>query len=216
MLCCFVLGQSLTGCRPGTYTYDKDGSIGRPSDGRLRSGEQLLPRDGIQLNAEDRSWGTEETISLMNLAIDRVQEKYPDTCDMFIGDISRRKGGRLRPHISHKSGRDIDVSYYAHDNRFIRFIPMNVNNLDVEKTWYFLETLLLTERVTLILMDYRLQKVFYGYLETIYPKRILRHYFQYPRKTGNRRGIIRHAPGHMDHLHIRFKCPKEDDYCEEW
>ena len=204
------------GCQPGSYTHDRAGSIGRPNDGRLKGGERLKAVKGIQLNSEDRSWGTPETVSLMNHAINLLLEQYPDTCDMFIGDISKRKGGRLRPHISHQSGRDIDVSFYAKDNRFIRFIPMNEDNLDVEKTWFFLETLLLTNRVRLILMDYRLQKIFYEYLEPVYPKRILRNYFQYPRKIGTKKGIIRHASGHSNHLHIRFKCPVDDDYCEEW
>lgn len=194
----------------------KSSSIGRPNNGRLKNGVPLLPRDGIRLNNQKRTYGTDETVALMNMAIDKMIEKYPDTCDMFIGDISTKHGGKLSPHISHQSGRDIDTSLYAKGNRFIYFENMNRNNLDLEKTWYFMETLMLTGRVQMILLDYELQKLFYEYLRPYYSKRKLAYYMQYPRPKGERGGIIRHAPRHGNHLHIRFKCPEGDKYCEDW
>jgi len=194
----------------------RSSSAGRPNNGSLKNGVLLKPRRGIRLNDPDRTWGTEETVSLMNMAIDKMLEKYPKTCDMFIGDISRKGGGKLRPHISHQSGRDIDVSLYAKGNRFIYFENMNSKNLDLEKTWYFIETLLVTERVQMILLDYEVQKLFYRYLKPFYSKRKLEKYLQYPRPKNVRKGIIRHAHSHQNHLHIRFKCSDYDAGCKNW
>jgi murein endopeptidase len=168
------------------------------------------------LNNPDRTWGTHETVALIEMAFDAMLEQYPDTCDLFIGDISTKRGGRLSPHISHQSGRDIDVGLYAKNNRFVYFVRMSESNLDVAKTWYFMETLLETGRVQLILLDRSIQKILYEYLKPVYPKRKLDRYLQYPRPTSNKKAIIRHAPSHANHLHIRFECPRNDRRCEEW
>lgn len=191
-------------------------SVGRPNNGYLVNGVLLKPRRGIRLNDPNRVWGTAETVELMNMAIDKMLEKYPDTCDMFIGDISRKGGGKLRPHISHQSGRDIDLTMYAKGNKYIYFINMDSGNLDIEKTWYFIETLLMTDRVQMILMDYKVQKLFYNYLKPFYSKSKLNKYLQYPRPKNVRKGIIRHAPSHANHLHIRFKCSAGDTKCRNW
>ena len=212
-----VAALFFTGCHPAqTVRPGTSSSLGKPNDGRLRNGRQLTARPGMRLNNPERSWGTEETISLLNYAVDAMLDQFPDTCDLFIGDISKRSGGHLSPHISHQSGRDVDVSMYARGNRFIRFILMNETNLDKAKTWYLLETLLETDRVRLVLLDYQLQKLLYNYLKPIYPKWRLDKYFQYPRPKSVRKGIIRHATGHANHLHIRFRCPTADNACEEW
>ena len=191
-------------------------SIGAPNNGRLANGVQLLPRAGIRLNNPDRSWGTSETVALLNYAFDAVLEQYPDTCDNFIGDISRKNGGRLSPHKSHQSGRDVDVGLYAKGNKFVYFINFNEKNLDIPKTWYLIETLLETDRVQLILVDTSIQKLLYDYLRPVYSKRKLEKYLQYPRPRNVRKGIIRHAVGHKNHLHIRFKCSLDDTRCVEW
>lgn len=198
------------------FETGKSRSVGRPNHGRLKNGVRLNPRPGIRLNDPDRSWGTRETVSLICHAVDETQKQYPDTCDLYIGDISKKKGGKLSPHISHQSGRDADVGLYGKENEIIYFIQINKDNLDIEKTWFFIETLLETDRMQLILLDWKVQKIFYEYLEPVYPKWRLEKYFQYPRPKNVRKGIIRHAPGHGNHLHIRFKCSQGDDGCEEW
>jgi murein endopeptidase len=200
--------------RPATGDHSE--SVGRPNGGSLRNAVQLPQTAGFRQNNPDRTWGTRETVMLLQSAVEQTLEKYPDTCDLFIGDISTRRGGKLSPHISHQSGRDIDIGLYAKGNRFVYFIPFTRDNLDIEKTWYFIEALLLSDRVQLILLDRKLQKLLYEYLEPVYPKRKLRKILQYPRRNSERMGIIRHAPGHGNHLHVRLKCPRGDSRCETW
>jgi murein endopeptidase len=64
-------------------------------------------------------------------------------------------------------------------------------------------------------MDWKLQKVLYEYaLSKGFQQDDLNRIFQYPAKRGVRTGIIRWARGHDDHIHVRFRCPKEDSSCQ--
>jgi len=58
-----------------------------------------------------------------------------------------------------------------------------------------------------------LQGGFYDYLQWGYSGTRLTYWLQYPRGKECHCGVIRHASGHHDHMHIRFKCPETDLYC---
>jgi hypothetical protein len=65
-----------------------------------------------------------------------------------------------------------------------------------------------------IMLDYIVQEwlVSYGEKKGVDAAR-LTTIFQVPHGPAAHSGIVRHYPGHMDHLHIRFKCPPSDRYC---
>ena len=63
-------------------------------------------------------------------------------------------------------------------------------------------------------MDHKLQAVLHRYLKRQgYSATQLDQWLQYPRSRHNRKGLIRHSPGHHHHLHIRFDCVRSDDPC---
>ena len=190
-------------------------SVGRPNGGRLKGGE-VLPKSGpgwIQKgrNAE----GTNESIALLLASIEDVQARYPGTVPVYVGDLSRAGGGSIPPHKSHQSGRDIDVGYYARGNKALRsFRKMTEDTLDAGKTWHLVERLLLTGQVQYIFMSYRIQEVLYmTALDSGWREQDLLGIFQYPRGHKTKRGVIRHARGHQDHFHLRFRCPAGDSDC---
>ena len=41
----------------------------------------------------------------------------------------------------------------------------------------------------------------------------LARWFQWPHGRDQQAGIIRHAPGHRDHVHVRFACAAHDREC---
>ncbi|MCH2137335.1 MAG: penicillin-insensitive murein endopeptidase, partial [Phycisphaerales bacterium] len=97
------------------YAEDPDGpciSGGAAHDGRLLNGVPLHTRPGV-VTRKGRNWGTAETVAAIYRAVDLVRAKFPDTPDLAIGDLSRKHGGKLRPHKSHQSGRDADIAYYV-------------------------------------------------------------------------------------------------------
>jgi murein endopeptidase len=65
-----------------------------------------------------------------------------------------------------------------------------------------------------IMLDYIVQEwlVSYGEKKGV-DAAMLTTLFQVPHGPAAHSGIVRHYPGHMDHLHIRFKCPPSDRYC---
>jgi murein endopeptidase len=123
---------------------------------------------------------------------------------MVVHDISRRWGGRLRPHRSHRRGTDVDIQLQLSppSKKYLRATP---RTLDITATWFIISKLLATRDVVYIFIDYRLQRVLHRHAKASGASRELLEAFQYPRGRHRRQGIIRHTRGHADHMHVRFK-----------
>jgi murein endopeptidase len=192
-------------------------SIGKPNHGYLRNG-RFLPRTGpgFQRKNDKAPYGTDEAVAIILWVCERMTELYPGTVPVVVGNLSKEGGGKLRPHASHQAGRDADLGYYFADNESVRhFKDANRNNLDVEKSWSLIELLLSTERVEYLFIDRSLQSLFYDEaLQRGWAEEELRALFEAPVGEYKRHGIIRHSKGHRHHLHVRFKCAKNDDRCK--
>jgi murein endopeptidase len=149
-------------------------------------------------------WGTSETVNYLVTAIDAVYDQFPDTHALFIGDISQRQGGYLRPHISHQSGKDVDISYfYTKDPKW--YVPVNAGNLDRPRTWALIRALLTRTDVHYIFIDRRVQRLLRQYAESIgEDPGWLESVFH---GAGDESPIIVHEPGHATHIHVRFYNP---------
>ena len=185
-------------------------SVGSPSNGWLIGGV-ALPGSERLLVREGRNFGTPEMVDAIVAAVDAVHASHPGAHRLVSGDLSRREGGKLSPHVSHQSGRDADIGYYMHTHVPPRwFRKATSESLDVPRTWAFMSSLLADDKVEYIFVDYRLQKRLYEYArDTVkLSKGVLLRTFSYPRGRGARVGIIRHLKGHRDHMHVRFHSPK--------
>jgi penicillin-insensitive murein endopeptidase len=210
----FIICALFTACAPAGWPPGATGSVGSPDDGRLIDGVQLQPSDDIVVLEPEMAWGAKQLVDLLQMAAQEMRRAYPDTVPLVVGHLSAREGGPLPPHRSHQSGRDADVAMYARDNKLISgFARMDGDRLDVDKTWYFIETLLNTGLAQYILLDWDVQKIIYDEVQIAVPQQTLDFAFQYPRPRGARQGIIRHAASHANHLHLRIKCPETDAGC---
>lgn len=134
-------------------------SVGYCFNGKLINGEKLPPGPGYTFGHRPNIYGTNETITLLLDSIARYRRKYPDGPIVVVGNLSQRGGGKLDPHKSHQSGRDVDLGY-IHKKKFQpinHMMATNEQNMDVRKTWYLLETLLKTEKVEKMFIDYKIQ-----------------------------------------------------------
>src|SRR5690606_9473112 len=121
-------------------------------------------------------------------------------------------------HKSHQTGRDIDIGYYfkKKPNHYPEsFAVANGSNMHIPATWAMVRYLVSTARspggVDLIFINTSVQKILYDWAKKRgVSGRTLDAMFQYP-KGG---GIIRHADGHDNHMHVRFKCPAIDKACK--
>jgi penicillin-insensitive murein endopeptidase len=188
-------------------------SLGSMSFGTATRGGLLnavyLPKD-TRLIAVDptHAWGTAETIEYLLTAIDAVHAEFPDSHPLFIGDLSRQRGGYLQPHLSHQSGKDVDVSYfYTRDPKW--YTRATASNLDRRRTWALVRALISRTDVQFIFIDRRVQRLLRSYAEAIGEDRgWLESVFE-----GNpgEPAIIRHERGHDTHLHVRFYNPVAEE-----
>jgi len=200
----------------------KGQSVGSPQRGRLVNGVQLPRGRSYHRRRPYRAWGANHTIYYIKRIARIVKSKYRRVHKVAIGDVSAKNGGDLSPHLSHQSGRDVDIGLYFKKkpgNYPLSFIKGNKYNLHMEANWTMLRLYASTARsaggVEKVFLDYKLQKLFYEWArkKRKASKRTLSKMFQYPRGPGSMLGIVRHQPGHADHLHVRFKCPRRDKKC---
>jgi penicillin-insensitive murein endopeptidase len=151
------------------------------------------------------AWATTETVDYLVKALTSVARRFPGTEPVSIGHLSAQKGGPLRPHVSHQSGRDVDVGFYysGEPNRWYK--RATVENLDLERTWWFVRTLVRETEIEMILLDQSLIDSLERYAlgqgeERAWVEGI------FHRRDG-RPAIMRHASGHATHLHLRFFNP---------
>ena len=180
-------------------------SIGPAHGGVLVAGVRMPQGANWDLVSPGLAWGTQETVDALAHAIDAVAARFPETPKVFIGDISAKRGGHLNPHVSHQSGRDVDISYYLTEGHRW-YATANGSNLDRARTWHFIRTLIAESDVDLILVDTQIQRILKAYaLEIGEDPAWLDDIFQVGGKS--RRPIILHAKGHATHLHVRFYSP---------
>jgi murein endopeptidase len=179
-------------------------SIGKPNGGLLFNGVALPPGEAWTVVAPGEAWATDETIRYLETAIREVTRERPGGPKLSIGDISAKGGGYLRPHLSHQSGRDVDISYFYLDGeRWYR--RATAENLDAPRTWAFVRALVTLTDVDLLLIDHSIQTLLRDYAEGIGEDRAWLDTLFHGRDRIP--PIIRHAPGHATHLHIRFYNP---------
>ncbi len=180
---------------------------GKPARGRLIGAVRLPEHPGVHLRkGKDRvAYGTDELVAAIMYAADWLKERFPDAPDMTVGDLSRRRGGRFRPHLSHQNGRDVDVGYVPRDleklraerSKQDRFIWVGPRSIDAERSWALIEGFIRTGWVQTIFVDRRLRVVLkQAALEAGNPKELVEDLF--------RRRIF-HARGHRNHFHVRVK-----------
>jgi murein endopeptidase len=184
-------------------------SIGDPGSGCLLGGITLEGSDRLQVR-QHRNWGTPEMLAAIVRAVDVVHAEQPGGHTLVVGDLSRKAGGRFRPHRSHQSGRDADIGYFLKQSRCPGFMrKANRDNFDVARTWTMLWDWLSRDEVEYVFVDWRLQKQLYIHARDVaqVARTNLTRIFQYPKSRAKRVGIIRHQRGHSDHMHARFRAP---------
>jgi murein endopeptidase len=133
---------------------------------------------------------------------------HPEAPPVYVGDLSKKDGGPFPPHVSHQSGRDVDIGF-VHLGRHEgarRFVRATATNLDLQRTWDLLEALVATGQVAYVFLDYGVQGLLVQWAtERGINPAVIEERFQYPRGRSAAHGLVRHWRGHADHLHVRFQ-----------
>ena len=182
-------------------------SVGQPSAGLLFGGVRMPEGEHWTAISPGLDWGTEETVAYLQAAIDKVFTEHPGGHPLRIGHISAKHGGHLSPHKSHQAGRDVDISYfYKTPADHIWYRRAQADNLDLERTWAFVRALVTETDVEYIFIDSSIQRLLKQYALSIgEDPDWLDSIIQYGSRSP--RPIVRHAPGHDTHIHVRFFSP---------
>lgn len=207
------------GTRLLVYRHDPEHppmSIGSPNRGKLRNGMPLPEGPGWRLRTHrPRTYGTVPAISALVEAFEDFGRLYPDGPKIRVGELARRTGGRVPPHRSHRTGRDIDIGYIFHgiDDGEHRWKYMNVRNFDAEKNWALVSELLETGQVQTIYISKKLQKLLHKEAQKHLDEEQLAALFEYPHTPQSPHAKIQHWRGHSNHMHVRFVCEPGNRRC---
>lgn len=156
----------------------------------------------------ERSFGSRLTVDTLMSATRRLAWEHPTWDPLTIGDLSNRGGGPMFGHSTHDEGIDADIGLFIDGGRQQDgFVDVRPGNLDAEATWALIAALLDTGNVQFILLDQRHINVLRDHLATVgYPPEAIDEVFvsRATRLSADRRGIVRHAPNHRSHLHVRI------------
>ncbi len=202
-------------------------SIGHPSRGRLVNGVRLVTDargmgNGFVMNPERRmQYATAETVKAVKACMRDYRRHFPKRKKhppVSIGDLSPRKGGPAPPHVSHESGRDVDIGYLTQPpqspGRFDR--TANRSNLDREKQWVLTKCFLDNPDTQAIFIHHNVVESLREYIRKIYKGKrayLARKYLAF--FPGGATPILRPDREHGSHMHVRFECPKGDRQCVE-
>lgn len=191
-------------------------SIGAPSKGRLHAGIPLP--EGPHWTMRDHRphvFGASNTIHGLLEALRVYGAEDPSAPPIRIGEISARRGGRLSPHVSHRSGRDVDIGYVLRempeDGRYWRLA--DEDNLDAARNWRFLKALVATGEVQQVFISTRVQRVLAREAAKELGPDELAGMFDAINRDPHRKTIVSHESGHRDHMHVRFKCEDGNIRC---
>jgi penicillin-insensitive murein endopeptidase len=199
------------------YKFDperRSRSNGRASGGSLTIGVPMPDGQFWRVREREASFGTETTINELVAVFAHVGNTLPGGTRIIIGDLSRPQGRPLSPHLSHQSGRDVDMGYYLRGVGPQRhFSGATRSTLDLARQWAQIRFLLERGTVERMFIDYSLQIALVQYARRIgEDPDYLAQVFEY----GGKGKIITHSPGHRDHIHIRFRCDAWDKACQKY
>ncbi len=198
-------------------------SLGTPGKGKLKRGRKLpLKGRGYRVIPQTRDrgfvYGTSELIGLIKRTGARVGRKTKST--LAVGNLSRKGGGDIPQSVTHNSGRDVDLLFFALDSDGepirVGFIGFDRSleskwmgekvTFDVARNWTVVETLLRDGKAQVhsILVARWLKKPLLAHAKKI----------RAPKWIRGRAKAVLHQPArsasHSDHFHVRIACAKHE------
>ncbi len=224
-----LLLVSVVGCfsTPTPLAPGIGGSVGVPHRGTL-SGGASLPQKGPgfrRLRDDGVRWGNPRLVAALERAAGSVREQRGGEVSLIIADLSAHHGGKVVRHRSHRSGRDVDLLFYAltPDGRpvdnpgFLHFGPDGLAaapkpeggflRLDLDRNWLLIKALVSDERASV-------QWLFVArWVEAL----IMEHALA----LGEDDAVLLRAAkvmwqpsdsaSHDDHIHLRIACSPEEE-----
>ncbi len=187
-------------------------SQGSPNDGTLLNGLRIPDDPGVELRLPRSAYGSSHGVEQLMLAIDHFHERNEYPYPVPIGSMSRPRGGEMGSHLSHQSGRDVDIRLLRRPG-ISKYRDLKGSRIQWDAVWDLLLALAETD-VMVIFLDYKVQGRLHREAAALgaTPDQ-LEAMLQWPRGRRAARGLVRHSPGHEQHVHVRFGCGPFETEC---
>lgn len=204
-------------------------SVGEPHRGRLYGGVVLPENPNLYtVRRSEFAFGSTHAVLHLQMALAKFRDRSKYTGPLIVSDLSASRGGRHRPHLSHQSGRDVDLWLPLHcDGKgvtlkggdaatgridFEHFSAARPQEVDWDASWQLVKALVRTGQIEGIF----LARGKHGFLRNAALRDGLKpseadEIIQSEQHTLN--PMVRHVRGHDKHLHVRFRCADYEAYC---
>jgi penicillin-insensitive murein DD-endopeptidase len=222
-----ALGLALGGCfsAPTPLAPGLAGSVGMPNSG-VQTGAVELPERGSGFARYrpkgQHHWGRPRLVNAITRIAAEVEAELPGGV-LVIGDLGAKRGGQIPGHASHRSGRDVDLLFYAltpagapiPSPGFVRYeadglaIVQGTDDyvrLDVAREWLLVKKLVTDAEigVQFLFISRPLEALLMDYARARGEPLELQYRVQ----------TVMLQPGdslpHDDHLHLRIACSPEE------
>src|SRR5690606_36042406 len=147
----------------------------------------------------DIAWGSSHAIEVLVNTIARFRQESGYSGALIVGAISKRGGGRFRPHRSHQSGRDVDIRLPK-----LPGAPKGSESpmhIDWAASWHLIQAFANSGEVEYIFLDYARQRRLYAAGRAAGATAAeLQRVIQFPAAVKTNSGLVRHAKGHTMHI----------------
>jgi hypothetical protein len=188
-------------------------SVGLPQRGRIVDAAQLPESELYTRKHPGVLWGSSHTVEQIVRAFTTLRRETGYDGEIVIGAMSRKHGRRFSPHVSHQSGRDVDIRLPLLPGVPTTVRP-NPDEVDWLATWALVKAFVDTGEVGVIFLDIDLQSRLYEAARSLgETPETLRDIISWPNWKENTRPIVRHSKGHEGHIHVRIKCGPGEPRC---
>lgn len=198
--------------RPGAI------SVGAPRNGKLIDGVQFPAEESLYKRRNANiMWCSSHTAKHLREAIASFRYTYEFEGEIVVADMSKRGGGYFPPHKSHQAGRDVDFwlpslkGVYKRNHLTQRDYRPQPEEADWFALYGLLKALHETGEVERVFLAYELHdRVYKAAMLMGAKEEELKEMIAYPRGSFWSSSLLQHSPGHVHHIHIRFKCGPND------
>jgi len=177
-------------------------SIGTPNDGVLVNGLRIPDVEGVTLRIPRSAYGTSHAVNQLLLAIELFRERSDYALAVPLGSMSRPRGGPIGSHLSHQSGRDIDIKLLRRPE-VEAWREIRGTRVQWDAVWQLVRAFSEVDVMVIFLDQRARRRLFKAARESGATEEEL--------AAGQR--LVRHSPGHEHHLHVRFGCGPHEPEC---
>ncbi len=190
-------------------------ALGAVNRGKLVHPSKLHNSRGVKLRFPRNSWGTRRMVDLIQQCAKVVRKRHRGAHRLLVGDLSRKRGGRLKPHAGHQNGREADIGFYMRRGKPLGGLwRVGAAQIDAKRTLTLIGCFVSSGELMNIFLDRSLQPPLVKEARKRgWSKRRIKSTFSWPRGRRSRVGWVQHRGGHWNHMHVRLKCARHERRC---